>query len=109
MTVTIGEQETLNGSIFLAPYDPDWPLEFTRQANRIRDALAEKVLLLEHVGSTSVPGLSAKPVIDMALAVSNSADESSYVPPLQEQGFVLNIREPEWFEHRLLKTPRTAG
>ncbi len=82
---------------------------FSVQADRIRDVLSEKVLLLEHVGSTSVPELSAKPIIDMVLAVSNSADEPSYVPPLEEQGFVLRIREPDWFEHRLLKAPDIDG
>ena len=66
-------------------------------------------MLLEHVGSTSVPGLSAKPIIDIVLAVANSADESSYVPLLEEKGFVLRIREPDWFEHRVLKTPDIAG
>jgi GrpB-like predicted nucleotidyltransferase (UPF0157 family) len=70
-------------------------------ADRVRDALAEKVLLLEHVGSTSVPGLSAKPVIDILLAVSDSAEESSYAPLLEKQGFALRVREPNWFEHRL--------
>ena len=103
--VTVGERTPLNSTIYLAPYNPDWPLQFSRLASRIREALSEKVLLLEHVGSTSVPGLSAKPIIDIVLAVSNSADEASYVPPLEEKGFVLRIREPDWFEHRLLKTP----
>jgi GrpB-like predicted nucleotidyltransferase (UPF0157 family) len=105
LAVTVGEREPLNGSIYLAPYDPDWTLQFSLQAERIRAALAEMVLLLEHVGSTSVAGLSAKPIIDMVLAVPNSDDESSYVPPLEKQGFVLRIREPDWFEHRLLKSP----
>jgi GrpB-like predicted nucleotidyltransferase (UPF0157 family) len=109
VSVTIGKREPLDSTIHLVPYDPDWPAQFARHAGRIRDALSEKILLLEHVGSTSVPGLSAKPVVDMVLAVSNSADESSYVPPLEERGFVLRIREPDWFEHRLLKAPHTEG
>lgn len=109
LAVTVGERRALNSTIYLAPYDSSWPSQFSLQANRIREALSKKVLLLEHVGSTSVPGLSAKPVIDMVLAVSNSADEPSYVPPLEEQGFVLKIREPGWFEHRLLKAPDIDG
>ena len=107
--VTIGDRKPLNSTIHLAPYKVDWPSQFSLQANRIRDALREKVLLLEHVGSTSVAGLSAKPVIDMVLAVADSADEPSYVPPLEEQGFVLRIREADWFEHRLLKTTDIDG
>jgi len=109
LAVTVGERKPLNSTIYLAPYNPDWPIQFSLQANRIRDALGDKVLLIEHVGSTSVPGLSAKPIIDMVLTVSNSADEPSYVPPLEEQGFVLRIREPDWFEHRLLKAPGIDG
>jgi GrpB-like predicted nucleotidyltransferase (UPF0157 family) len=107
--VTIGERKPLNGTIHLAPYDPHWPSEFARLADGIRRALGEKALILEHVGSTSVPGLSAKPVIDIVLAVADSADESSYVPPLEGEGFVLRIREPDWFEHRLFKAPHTDG
>ena len=107
--VTIGDRKPLNSTIHLAPYNADWPSQFSLQANRIRDALREKVLLLEHVGSTSIAGLSAKPVIDMVLVVADSADEASYVPPLEEQGFVLRIREANWFEHRLLKTTDIDG
>jgi GrpB-like predicted nucleotidyltransferase (UPF0157 family) len=107
--VTVGERKPLNSTIRLAPYDPDWTKQFSLQAKRIHDALSDRVLLLEHVGSTSVPGLSAKPVIDMVLAVSNSADEPSYVPLLEARGFVLRIREPDWFQHRLLKAPDIAA
>jgi GrpB-like predicted nucleotidyltransferase (UPF0157 family) len=105
----VGERTALNGTIYLARYDPDWPSQFSSYARRIREALSEKVLLLEHVGSTAVPGLSAKPVIDVVLAVEDSADEPSYVPALEKQRFVLEIREPAWFEHRLLKAPDRAG
>ena len=52
-----------------------------------------------------MPGLSAKPVIDIVLAVADSADESSYVPALEGQGFTLRVREPDWFEHRLFRLP----
>ena len=69
--------------------------------------LGERVRLLEHVGSTSVPGLIAKPVVDMLLAVPDSSDEAAYVPPMHAAGYVLHIREPEWFQHRLFKGPDT--
>jgi GrpB-like predicted nucleotidyltransferase (UPF0157 family) len=65
------------------------------------------VLGLEHVGSTSVPGLSAKPVVDMTLVVADSSDEDKYVPDLEAAGYVLRIREPDWYEHRILKGPDT--
>lgn len=109
LAVTVGKHKPLNSTVYLAPYDHYWPKQFALQASRIRDALPEKVLLLEHVGSTSVPGLSAKPLIDMVLAVSDSADESSYVPPLESLGFVMRIREPDWFQHRMLKAPEPDG
>jgi GrpB-like predicted nucleotidyltransferase (UPF0157 family) len=100
---TIGERKPHNNTIHLAPYDPNWPLLFECLASRVRNALPGKVVLLEHVGSTSIPGLSAKPVIDMVLGVVDSTDEPSYIPPLEAEGFVLRIREPGWFEHRLLR------
>ncbi len=108
-SVTIGERTPHNGTIHLAPYDLNWPQYFSGYAERIRHALSRTALLLEHVGSTSVPGLSAKPVIDMLLVVADSTDEPSYVPPLESEGFVLRIREPSWFEHRLLKAPGITG
>lgn len=103
--VTIGERRPLNSTIYLPPYDPAWSLLFEQEADRIRAILYDKVLLLEHVGSTAVPDLPAKPIIDMVLAVADTTDERSYVPPLEERGYELRIREPEWFEHRLLKSP----
>ena len=104
--VTVGELVPHNSTIYLADYDPGWPSQFNYLAGLISNAISGTAVLLEHVGSTSVPGLSAKPVIDMVLAVPNSADEPSYVPPLEQIGFALKIREPRWFEHRLL---RSAG
>jgi len=105
--VTIGAPARLEGRVTLVDYDPAWPLVFAREADRIRDVLGDRVLLLEHVGSTSVPGLLAKPIIDMVLAVADSADEAAYVEPLEAAGYVLRIREPDWHEHRLLKGPDT--
>jgi len=109
LAVTIGERKPWNSTITLAPYDPAWPSLFTRLEVRIRRALGDDVPLLEHVGSTSVPGLSAKPIIDIVLAVADSGDEPSYVPRLEEEGFVLRIREPDWHEHRMFKAPEIQG
>lgn len=109
LEATIGPRVRLDGPVLLAPYDPGWPGEFERLARAIRGTLGARVLLLEHVGSTSVPGLAAKPVIDMVLAVSDSADEPAYVPRLEAAGFAMRIREPAWFQHRMLKTPGRDG
>ncbi|MFS0881084.1 GrpB family protein [Metabacillus niabensis] len=105
--VTVGEMKPHNAPITLKDYDPHWPVLFEREAKRIRSILGKKALQVEHVGSTSVPGLCAKPIIDMLLIVTDSGDEASYVPDLEEAGYTLRIREPEWFEHRLFKGPDT--
>ena len=63
--------------------------------------------MLEHAGSTSVPGLSAKPKIDIVLGVADTADEAAYVPDMEAAGYVLRIRESDWHEHRLFKGPDT--
>ena len=69
----------------------------------MRSVLGDRVLELHHVGSTSVPGLPAKPVIDADLVLADPADEASYVPDLQAAGFVHSVREPWWHEHRVLR------
>jgi DNA-3-methyladenine glycosylase I len=104
---TVGEVKPFNAAIELAEYDPRWPELYAREEERIRGALGERARRVEHVGSTSVPGLAAKPIIDIVLTVPNSADEAAYVPPLAAAGYVLSVREPEWFEHRLFKGPDT--
>ena len=105
--VTVGELKPHNAPITLVEYDPRWPEQFEREAQRIRSFLGDQALRVEHVGSTSVPGLWAKPIIDILLVVPDSSDEPSYVPALEAAGYKLRIREPEWFEHRLFKGPDT--
>lgn len=90
-------------TIYLTPYNSQWPLLFVQLKNRIHEVLGNDILLLKHVGSTSVPGLSAKPIIDMVLAVPDSRDESAYVVPLETKAFEFKLREPHWYEHRFLK------
>ncbi len=93
--------------ILIVEYDPQWPELFAREAGGIRSALGDRALRIEHVGSTSVPGLAAKPVIDLLLAVADSAQEEAYAPLLEAAGYGLQIREPGWNEHRLFKGPDT--
>jgi GrpB-like predicted nucleotidyltransferase (UPF0157 family) len=83
------------------PY-PGWAALYERLAGEIRGALGERVLGIEHIGSTSVPGLPAKPVIDITMTVADSADEAAYLPDLERLGYVLRVREPNWHEHRCL-------
>jgi GrpB-like predicted nucleotidyltransferase (UPF0157 family) len=96
-------RERHDGPIFLAAYDPEWAATYDRLAGAIRDALGDTAVEVEHVGSTSVPGLDAKPIIDIDLIVPDSTDEAGYVGPLERLGYELVLREPDWFEHRLLR------
>lgn len=91
--------------IKIVEYDTDWPQKFETHARVISDALGGSALRIEHIGSTSVPGLAAKPVIDMLVVVADSADESAYLPHLEAAGYLLRVREPDWNEHRMLRTP----
>jgi GrpB-like predicted nucleotidyltransferase (UPF0157 family) len=100
---TVGEPPPTYREVVLVEYDPEWPNWFERAAKQIRGALGEDVLQLDHVGSTSVPGLAAKPLIDIDLVVADTTDEEAYVPKLEAAGYVLRVREPDWFEHRMLR------
>jgi GrpB-like predicted nucleotidyltransferase (UPF0157 family) len=103
--VRVGPVTPHNAPIVLVEYDSRWPQVFGREASRIRAVLASLAIRVEHVGSTSVPGLPAKPIIDILLVVPDSAAEPAYLPALEAAGYVLRIREPDWFEHRMLKGP----
>ena len=100
----IGEVEAPD--IVVVDYDPAWPERFRREAAKIRSALGDAALAVEHIGSTSVPGLAAKPIIDILLVVEDSGDEPSYLPALVEAGYVLRVREKDFYEHRMLRTPK---
>ena len=93
----------LNGPVILVDYDPGWPKVYESLASKIVDALGVRTRGLNHAGSTSVPGLAAKPLIDIVLEVADSASEEAYVPDLMAAGFTFIHREPEWFEQRLLR------
>jgi GrpB-like predicted nucleotidyltransferase (UPF0157 family) len=97
-----GEVED-RSAIVLVPHDVTWADTYAQLEGRVREALGLRVLEFHHVGSTSVPGLVAKPIIDLDLVVADPDDEESYVPPLVRAGFRLRIREPWWYRHRLLR------
>jgi GrpB-like predicted nucleotidyltransferase (UPF0157 family) len=94
----------LSGPIRIVDYDSDWPRRFDLEANKIRSVLGSRAFSVEHVGSTAVPGLAAKPIIDVLHVVTNSAGESEYVQALERVGYQLHIREPGWHEHRMFKS-----
>src|SRR5665811_1880618 len=90
--------------ILVVPHDSSWPDRFEIEHGRITRALGDRVFRIDHVGSTSVPGLAAKPIVDIDLSVDDPEDENSYVPDLLEAGYLLRVREPA---HRMLRTPGT--
>lgn len=87
--------------IVIVDYDNEWPHRFEELALQVKDALGNEALSVEHIGSTAVPGLAAKPIVDMLLVVHDVTDEGAYVTPLEQKGFVLRVREPR---HRMLRT-----
>jgi len=89
--------------IEICAYDPRWPARYKALAAEIRRALGDAALDVEHIGSTAVPGLAAKNVIDMDLTVANPRDEAEYVPALEDLGYTLMVREPSFHEHRCLQ------
>jgi len=105
--IVIGGPRRVDGPITIAEYDPAWPALYAREEARIRSILGDRVVEIHHTGSTSVPGLAAKPIIDITLVVPDSSDEPAYVPDMEAAGYRLNIREPDWFEHRVFKGPDT--
>jgi GrpB-like predicted nucleotidyltransferase (UPF0157 family) len=105
--ITIGGPQPLTQPIEIAEYDPEWPGLYEREEARIRSILGDRVVRIEHAGSTSVPGLPAKPLIDIVMEVPDSSDEAAYATDLEAGGYPLRIREPDWFEHRVFKGPDT--
>ncbi|EMD6370573.1 GrpB family protein [Morganella morganii] len=92
-----------SAEITVSEYDPVWPAVYVQEKQRILDVLGDKALHIEHVGSTAVPGLAAKPVIDIDLIVADPADEAAWLPALIALGYEHTVREPSWYQHRMLK------
>jgi len=91
-------------AIKIAPYDRHWPEIFETHETILAKALGNAALRIEHIGSTSVPGLGAKPIIDILLVVADSSVESSYQTQMEQAGYQLRVREPDFHEHRMFRT-----
>jgi len=91
--------------IVIVDYDPRWPEQFQKHAEILSRALGRTAVAIEHVGSTSVPELAAKPIIDIDVLVADSSDEATYLPAIVQAGYVLRVREPDWYQHRMFRTP----
>src|SRR5436190_1813719 len=91
--------------IVIVEYDPQWPGKFQEHAALLSRVLGSHALAIEHVGSTAVPGLAAKPIVDIDVLVEDPSDEETYLPALVQAGYVLRVREPDWHQHRMFRTP----
>lgn len=107
-TPWVGGARPLTDIVIVEP-DASWPAVFETIAARIRAAVGARALTLEHVGSTAVPGLPAKPVIDVDLIVADPDQEAGWLGPLERAGFVLRVREPWWYGHRMLRLEGPAA
>lgn len=96
-----------NQTIQLNPYDEKWPALFEREKERILKILKDKALMIEHIGSTSVSGLMAKPIIDILLVVEDAGKEEDYMDDLCRHGYILRVREPDFENHHMFKGPDT--
>ncbi|WIB61917.1 GrpB family protein [Curtobacterium sp. MCLR17_007] len=100
-TEIVGGPEPL--TVGLHPADDSWPATYREHERRIRSAIGSALAVdVEHIGSTSVPGLAAKPIVDLVVAVPDITDEDAYLGPLLAAGYRLRVREPG---HRLVRTP----
>jgi GrpB-like predicted nucleotidyltransferase (UPF0157 family) len=98
--VLIGGRE--QRAIVIVDYDAGWPSRFVSHRNRVARALGPVARSIEHIGSTAVPGLAAKPIIDLLVAVRDPDDESVFVSAMHSAGYHLRVREPG---HRMFRTP----
>lgn len=87
--------------IELVPPDPAWSARFAVERAKIVAALGVKAIRVDHIGSTSIPGIAAKPIIDIDLSVKDVDDEEDYLPALTTAGYQLRVREPG---HRMVRT-----
>ena len=99
-TVLVGGRE--ERQVEIVEYDPSWPEVFEEHRRHLLTALGGTARTVEHIGSTAVPGLAAKPIVDIMVTVDNPDDEATYLRPLEEVGYVLRVREPD---HRMFRTP----
>ncbi|WP_324198237.1 GrpB family protein [Nocardia beijingensis] len=99
---TVGEPQPYGVRVVVEEYNSAWPNWYGEEETAIRAALGDVALRIEHTGSTSVPGLAAKALIDILLLVPEAADETAYLPALEAAGYVLRVRQPGWYQHRCL-------
>lgn len=98
-SIFIGGRES--SRIILSRYDPRWAQRYEYERSSIASAMGDRIKRIEHIGSTSVPGLAAKPIIDVLVAVDDVEDDAAYGSPLKTIGYVLRVRE---IGHRMFRS-----
>lgn len=98
--VLVGGREERH--VEIVDYDTSWPAMFEDYRRRILAALGAIARRVEHIGSTAVPGLAAKPIVDVMVTVEDPDDDDAYLPHLERAGYVLRVRETQ---HRMFRTP----
>jgi GrpB-like predicted nucleotidyltransferase (UPF0157 family) len=89
--LTNGKVTTINRSlarpVIIAPYDPEWITKYEGEKLRIEVAMGAYIRGIEHIGSTAIPGLPAKPIIDILGGITSLIDAPSFIPHLEEIGY----------------------
>ena len=100
----------MSDPILVVPYDPEWPKRFAGLGSQLRDALGAVALRIDHIGSTAVPGLDAKPVIDIQISVASFEPLDTYRLPLERAGYVFRAENPDLTKRYFRERPgRTAN
>ena len=93
--MAVESETTVDEPVVIVPNDPSWPALFREQATQLREALGAVALRIDHIGSTAVPGLAAKPVIDIQISVASFAPLDAIRVPLERAGYVFHADNPE--------------
>ncbi len=98
----------LTAEVTIVPYNPAWPLRYEEERDKITAALGDSIVEIHHVGSTAVPGLAAKPIIDIMIAVRQLGDAIECIGPLSDRGYAFNDH-PQNVDRRFFRKgqPRT--
>jgi GrpB-like predicted nucleotidyltransferase (UPF0157 family) len=91
--------------IIIVPYDPHWPTLFTQLARDIRTALGDVALRIDHIGSTSIPGLAAKPIIDIQISVAAFEPLDAFRLPLEQLGYLFHPENTERTKRYFRESP----
>jgi GrpB-like predicted nucleotidyltransferase (UPF0157 family) len=98
--ILIGGREAIE--IVICEHDPSWQERFGSEQRRLASALSDQAMVIEHIGSTAVPGLAAKPIIDILVTVAAIEPDEPYRSKLEAANYVLRVREPD---HRMFRSP----